>query len=69
MDALVSQHRIRVLLYNSQAVSPITARLRDAARQAGIPVVPVTETLPPGLTFQQWQLRQARAIASALAKR
>jgi zinc/manganese transport system substrate-binding protein len=69
MDALVSQHRIRVLLYNSQAVSPITARLRDAARQAGIPVVPVAETLPPGLTFQQWQLRQARAIAAALAKR
>jgi zinc/manganese transport system substrate-binding protein len=68
MDALVSQHRIRVLLYNSQAVSPITARLRDAARQAGIPVVPVTETLPPGLTFQQWQLRQSRALAAALAK-
>jgi zinc/manganese transport system substrate-binding protein len=69
MDALVSQHRIRVLLYNSQAVSPSTAHLRDAARRAGIPVVPVTETLPPGLTFQQWQLRQARALASALAKR
>jgi zinc/manganese transport system substrate-binding protein len=68
MDALVAQRRIRVLLYNRQAVSPITARLRDAARQAGIPVVPVTETLPPGLTFQQWQLRQARALAAALAK-
>jgi zinc/manganese transport system substrate-binding protein len=68
MDALVSQHRIRVLLYNSQAVSPLTARLRDAARQAGIPVVPVTETLPPGLTFQQWQLRQARALAAGLAR-
>jgi zinc/manganese transport system substrate-binding protein len=68
MDALVSQRRIRVLLYNSQAVSPLTARLRDAARQAGIPVVPVTETLPPGLTFQQWQLRQARALAAALAR-
>jgi zinc/manganese transport system substrate-binding protein len=69
MDALVSRHRIRALLYNSQAVSPITARLRDAARQADIPVVPVTETLPPGLTFQQWQLRQARALAAALTKR
>jgi hypothetical protein len=30
--------------------------------------VPVTETLPPGLTFQQWQLRQARALAAALSK-
>jgi len=68
MSDLVAQHRIRVLLYNAQAVSPITARLRSAALSAGIPVVPVTETLPPGLTFQQWQLKQARALAAALAK-
>jgi zinc/manganese transport system substrate-binding protein len=68
MDSLVSQHRIRVLLYNRQAVSPITARLRAAAQSAGIPVVPVTETLPPGLTFQRWQLNQVRALAAALAK-
>jgi zinc/manganese transport system substrate-binding protein len=66
MNELVAKHRIRVLLYNSQAVSPITARLRAAADAAGIRVVPVTETLPPGLTFQQWQLRQARALAAAL---
>jgi zinc/manganese transport system substrate-binding protein len=66
MDELVAKHRIRALLYNSQAVSAITGRLRDAARSAGIPVVPVTETLPPGLTFQQWQLRQANALATAL---
>jgi zinc/manganese transport system substrate-binding protein len=69
MDELVAKHRIRALLYNSQAVSPITGRLRDAARSAGIPIVPVTETLPPGLTFQQWQLRQARALAAALDER
>jgi zinc/manganese transport system substrate-binding protein len=68
MDALVSQHRIRALLYNAQAVSPITARLRAAAERAGVPVVPVTETLPTSLSFQQWQLRQARALAAALAK-
>jgi zinc/manganese transport system substrate-binding protein len=69
MTTLIAQHRIRVLLYNRQAVSPITARLRTAALGAGIPVVAVSETLPPGLTFQQWQLDQARALAAALAKR
>ena len=69
MNTLIAKHRIRVLLYNSQAVSPLTAQLRDAAQKAGIPVVPVTETLPPHLTFQQWQLRQARALAAALSKR
>ena len=68
MSELVAQHRIRVLLYNAQAVSPLTARLRAAAQNAGIPVVPVTETLPPHLTFQQWQLDQARALAAALAR-
>ena len=69
MDALVAHHRIRVLLYNSQAVSPITANLRAAAKGAGIPIVPVSETLPPGLTFQRWQLAQARALAAALGRR
>jgi zinc/manganese transport system substrate-binding protein len=68
MDTLVAQRRIRALLYNAQAVSPITAQLRAAAQKAGIPVVPVTETLPPGRTFQQWQLAQARALAAALAR-
>jgi zinc/manganese transport system substrate-binding protein len=68
MEALIEHHRIRALLYNAQAVSPITARLRDAARRAGIPVVPVRETLPAGRTFQQWQLAQGRALAAALAR-
>jgi zinc/manganese transport system substrate-binding protein len=68
MNALVAQHKIRVLLYNAQAVSPITAQLRAAAQKAGIPVVPVTETLPSTVDFQQWQLAQARALAAALAK-
>jgi zinc/manganese transport system substrate-binding protein len=69
MNDLIAKHRIRVLLYNSQAVSPITSHIRDAARAAGIPVVPVTETLPAGLGFQQWQLDQARRLAAALGKR
>src|SRR5579864_6196410 len=68
MNALIVRKRIKVLLYNSQAVSPITSRVRAAAAHAGIPVVGVTETLPPKLTFQQWQLDQARQLAAALAR-
>jgi zinc/manganese transport system substrate-binding protein len=66
MTALVRDRRVRVLLYNSQAVSPITSRIRAAARAAGVPVVPVTETLPPGLSFQAWQTKQAKALQAAL---
>ncbi|MDX6507189.1 MAG: zinc/manganese transport system substrate-binding protein [Gaiellaceae bacterium] len=66
MTLLVARGRVRVLLYNSQAVSPITSRIRAAAADAGVPVVGVSETLPPHLDFQTWQLRQARALAGAL---
>lgn len=66
MTGLMTGHRVHVLLYNSQTTSPITARIEAAARSAGIPVVGVTETLPLGETFQQWQLQQALALERAL---
>jgi zinc/manganese transport system substrate-binding protein len=66
MSALVVKRRIRVLLYNKQAVSPITARIRAAAEEAGVPVVAITETLPAGMTFQHWQLAQVEALRKAL---
>jgi zinc/manganese transport system substrate-binding protein len=68
MLALVREHRVHVLLYNAQAVSPITIRIRSAARAAGVPVVPVTETLPRGETWQGWQLRELRALREALGR-
>ena len=37
MDALMSGHRIKVLLYNSQAVSPITEQIRERGRQGRDP--------------------------------
>jgi zinc/manganese transport system substrate-binding protein len=68
MTALVTKHRVRVLLYNAQAVSPITQRVRGAATAAGVSVVGVTETVPAGLTFQTWQLTQARELLRALRR-
>jgi zinc/manganese transport system substrate-binding protein len=66
MTALTTKHRIKVLFYNNQAVSPITKRVRAAAKAAGVPVVGVAETVPAGLTFQTWQLKQARELLRAL---
>jgi zinc/manganese transport system substrate-binding protein len=68
MIALAADRRINVLLYNEQAISPITARVRSAAQAAGVPVVAITETLPRGLTFQRWQLDQVEALQKALAR-
>jgi zinc/manganese transport system substrate-binding protein len=66
MTGLFAKHRVAVLLLNAQTVSPITTRIQDAAHRAGVPVVGVTETLPPGMSFQQWQLSQIQALEHAL---
>jgi zinc/manganese transport system substrate-binding protein len=66
MIDLVAHRRVRVLLYNDQAVSPISARVREAAEHAGVPIVGVSETLPRGATFQGWQLAQSKALQAAL---
>ncbi|HWZ66163.1 MAG TPA: zinc ABC transporter substrate-binding protein [Patescibacteria group bacterium] len=67
MNSLMTDHSVRVLLYNAQATSAVTQHVRDLAGQAGIPVVGVTETLPSDQkTYQSWQLNQAKALLAAL---
>ena len=67
MSRLISSHGVQVLLYNAQTVSAVTKNVQALAYQAGIPVVPVTETLPPSYpSYQEWQLAQVRALLQAL---
>jgi zinc/manganese transport system substrate-binding protein len=68
MEQLLRTHGIRVLLYNEQAVSALTKRLQRLANQNRIPIVGVTETLPAGLSFQEWQLRQVQQLRAALER-
>jgi len=65
-DAL-AKHTVAALLYNTQAASPATAQLRQLAQRDGVPVVEVTETLPPSFSdIQSWQAAQATALLTAL---
>jgi zinc/manganese transport system substrate-binding protein len=67
LNDLVSGRKIKALLYNSQAVTPVTKRLRSLAARSGVPVIAVTETLPRDEpTFQAWQRDQAQALLKAL---
>jgi zinc/manganese transport system substrate-binding protein len=67
MFQLITSREATVLLYNAQATSPVTQQERALARQSGIPVVPVTETMPPAYrSYQAWQLAQATALPDAL---
>jgi zinc/manganese transport system substrate-binding protein len=67
MDDLFTGHKVKVLLYNAQVVSPVTQQVETQARQARIPVVGVTETMPPSFySYQAWQLSQTEALLRAL---
>jgi len=66
---LLTGHKVRVLLYNSQVTSPLTTDIRDLAVKSGIPVVGVAETIPPSFTtFQEWMLAELAQLEAALAR-
>jgi zinc/manganese transport system substrate-binding protein len=69
IDRQIAKKQIKVWVFNSQNSTPDVARLTEAARKKGIPVTTITETLTPAsATFQQWQVRQLKALALALAR-
>jgi zinc/manganese transport system substrate-binding protein len=63
----VTKKLIKVLIYNEQTITPITTNLQNAAKSLHIPIVPVSETMPPGKTYQTWMLGQLNTLQQALA--
>lgn len=58
---------VKVLFYNSQTSEALTERMRGIAKEAGVPIVGVTETEPPGKRYQEWMMSQLDALDQALA--
>jgi zinc/manganese transport system substrate-binding protein len=63
----LKDHKVRVMFYNKQAASKVVQHLVELARAAKVPVVGVTETAPPGLSYQDWMLTQLNDTEKALA--
>lgn len=61
-------HKVRLLVYNSQAFDPLAARMVDIAKASHLPVVAVTETEPPGMQYQAWMAQALDAVDRALPK-
>ncbi|WP_406128658.1 zinc ABC transporter substrate-binding protein [Streptomyces canus] len=66
--ALFADKQVEALVYNAQTSGPQTEKSEQAAKAAGIPVVPVTETLPSGKNYLAWMTGNVDALANALAK-
>jgi zinc/manganese transport system substrate-binding protein len=65
---LYSSHAVALLAYNEQTTGAQTEAVLKAAKDAGIPVVPVTETLPSGKTYVSWMTANLDAVAAALSQ-
>ncbi len=65
---LLSQRRVKVFVYNQQVTDALTQGFITQAKQAGIPIIGVYETMPtPGYTYQSWMLAETNALAKAVA--
>jgi zinc/manganese transport system substrate-binding protein len=58
--------QVAALVYNEQTTGQLTEQAKSAAERAGIPVVPVTETLPEGLDYVAWMRHNLEELAHAL---
>ncbi|HEY1626457.1 MAG TPA: zinc ABC transporter substrate-binding protein [Streptosporangiaceae bacterium] len=69
-QALFTQHKVKVFLYNQQVTDSVTESFIQLAKQNGIPVVGVYETMPtPGYDYQTWMVAEVRALTKAVAGR
>ena len=68
MESDFTSHRVRLLVYNSQASDPVAARMESLARASHIPVVGATETEPRGETYQAWMTSELDAVDHALPR-
>src|ERR1019366_5884914 len=55
-------HKVKALLYNTQATGAVSQRMRRIAEEAKIPVVGVSETEPPGMRYQDWMAAELDAL-------
>ena len=65
---LINSRQVSALLFNPQTETAATKQIEDAARQASVPVVTVTETLPEGTDYLTWQRQTVEQLASQLDK-
>jgi zinc/manganese transport system substrate-binding protein len=64
---LFTGHKVKVFVYNQQVTDSLTESFIAAAKQAGVPVIGVYETMPvPGYNYQSWMLAEVEALEKAV---
>ena len=65
---LFADHRVKAFVYNQQVTDSLTQSFLQQAKNYGVPVVGVYETMPtPGYNYQSWMLAEVTALQRAVA--
>ena len=67
-DRQITARDFRVLVYNTQTVTPLTTNIRNGAKSQHIAVVGISETIaPPDTTFERWMVAELGRLSAALS--
>jgi len=67
MEDAIRNGTVRAVFYNAQVEDAFTRNIASLAAEAGVPLIPVTETQPEGQTFADWLVGTLAATERALA--
>ena len=67
-DQQIVKKQVAILIYNEQTITPITTNLENAAMANHLPVIPVTETMPPSDTYQAWMMDELSTLEQGLVQ-
>jgi zinc/manganese transport system substrate-binding protein len=62
----LKNHKVKLVVYNSQASDPLADKIEKLARANKIPVVGASETEPPDKSYQAWMTGEVDAVDQAL---
>ena len=66
-EQALAHKKMTVLIYNTQTQGAVPEQVRSKAEAAKVPVVNVTESVPPKFsTFEAWQVSQLKDLGTAL---
>lgn len=63
----LQERQVKLLVYNTQTITPITENMKKLASQQNIPVVGISETVqPPNARFQDWMNSEIMHLEATL---
>jgi zinc/manganese transport system substrate-binding protein len=67
VHTMITGKRVKAVVNNAQTSDPVTEQVVGDAKSAGLPVVDVTETFPPGVNdYIAWMTNEVDALSGAL---